>query len=76
VYIDDAPHNVDQLRDAGNTVIVFDQPYNRHLPEPRAASWAEVEDLVAGLAAARPGGLQAPLPGLDPGADRLAERLR
>jgi 5'(3')-deoxyribonucleotidase len=76
VYIDDAPHNVEQLREAGNTVIVFDQPYNRHLPEPRAASWAEAEDLVAEIAAARPGGLQAPLPGLDPGVDRLAQRLR
>ena len=76
VYIDDAPHNVEQLRAADNEVIVFDQPYNRHLRDPRATSWAEVEDLVAEMAAARPGGLQAPLPGLDPGADRLAQRLR
>jgi 5'(3')-deoxyribonucleotidase len=76
VYIDDAPHNVEQLRAAANAVIVFDQPYNRHLDAPRATSWAEVEDLVADMAAARPGGLQSPLPGLDPGADRLANRLR
>jgi 5'(3')-deoxyribonucleotidase len=76
VYIDDAPHNVEQLRAAGNEVIVFEQPYNRHLPAPRATTWAEAEDLVAEMAAARPGGLQAPLPGLDPGADRLAQRLR
>ena len=31
-YIDDAPHNVEQLRALGNTMIVFDQPYNRSLP--------------------------------------------
>ena len=30
-YIDDAPHNITALRELGNTVIVFDQPYNRHL---------------------------------------------
>jgi 5'(3')-deoxyribonucleotidase len=76
VYIDDAPHNVEQLRAADNAVIVFDQPYNRHLPGPRATTWAEAENLVAEMAARRPGGLQAPLPGLDPGADRLAQRLR
>ena len=28
-YIDDAPHNIQQLRAAGNTVIAFEQPYNR-----------------------------------------------
>ena len=42
-YVDDAPHNVDELRAAGNTVVVFDQPYNRDLAGPRAAGWAEVE---------------------------------
>src|SRR5690606_32393964 len=47
VYIDDAPHNVEQLRQAGNTVIAFTQPYNRNLVgEPRAASWTEVEEIV------------------------------
>jgi 5'-nucleotidase len=47
VYIDDAPHNIEQLRAAGNTVITFTQPYNRSLEgEPRAANWAEVEAIV------------------------------
>ena len=32
-YIDDAPHNITALRELGNTVIVFDQPYNRHLTD-------------------------------------------
>src|SRR6478672_6664920 len=27
-YVEDAPHNVEALRTSGNTVIVFDQPYN------------------------------------------------
>lgn len=45
-YIDDGPHNVEGLRAAGNDVIVFDQPYNRHLDGPRASTWAELEPLV------------------------------
>jgi 5'-nucleotidase len=48
-YIDDAPHNIEALRQAGNTVIIFDQPYNRHLPGLRAASWEEAEQLVYSL---------------------------
>ena len=39
-YVDDAPHNIEELRRAGNTVVVFDQPYNRHLDGPRAAHLA------------------------------------
>ncbi|MDH4279757.1 MAG: hypothetical protein OEW83_16930 [Acidimicrobiia bacterium] len=69
-YIDDAPHNIDALRRAGHTVIVFDQPYNRHFDGPRAASWHEVEEIVSDLAA-RSAVRQPQLPGLDAGADRL-----
>ena len=71
-YVDDAPHNVVELRRAGNTVVVFDQPYNRHLDGPRATSWAEVERLVTDLRLARGQAVQAPL-GFD---DDLAGRLR
>jgi 5'-nucleotidase len=46
LYIDDSPHNIVNLRDAGRTAIVFDQRYNRHLDGPRVRSWAEVEPLV------------------------------
>lgn len=46
VYIDDAPHNVTALRAGGNDVLVFDQPYNRHLQGPRAVSWDEVRRYV------------------------------
>ena len=73
-YIDDASHNVQQLRDAGNTVIVFDQPYNRELPGPRANDWAEVEELVTELVAEHQGGVEVQLPGFDAGSDRLDAR--
>jgi 5'(3')-deoxyribonucleotidase len=75
-YIDDGPHNIDALRAAGNDVIVFDAPYNRHLPGPRAASWADVEDIVAGIVLDHGGVLQGQLSGLDPPAARLQARLR
>lgn len=74
-YIDDAPHNVEQLRAAGNTVIVFDQPYNRSVTGgPRAVDWAEVETIVTELAAERLGSVEVQLPGIDSGADRIERR--
>ena len=74
-YIDDAPHNVTQLRAAGNTVIVFEQPYNRDLTDGlRATDWTEVEALVTDLAAAHSGAVEMQLPGIDAGADRLDRR--
>ncbi len=72
-YIDDAPHNITALREAGNSVIIFDQPYNRGLDGLRAHTWAEVEELVADLAA-RKGAIQPQLPGIDAGSDRLDRR--
>ena len=72
VYIDDAPHNIDQLRAAGNTVITFSQPYNRSVVGGlRADSWSEVETIVTELATTRLGSLEVQLPGLDAGADRI-----
>jgi 5'(3')-deoxyribonucleotidase len=74
-YIDDAPHNITALRALGNTVIVYDQPYNRDLVDgPRAHDWLEVESLVAGLVADRFGQVALPLPGIDAGGARLAQR--
>lgn len=75
LYIDDAPHNVDALRRRGTPVIVFDQPYNRDLPGPRAGSWPEAEELVLREMARRGITVQASLPGLDPAEDRLRHRL-
>jgi 5'-nucleotidase len=34
LYIDDSPHNIVNLREAGRTAVVFDQRYNRHLDGP------------------------------------------
>ena len=63
------------LRQLGNTVIVFDQPYNRHLVDgPRAANWEEVESIVADLAAVNLGQVAVQLPGIDAGSSRLHER--
>lgn len=45
-YIDDAPHNVENLRAAGGYVIVFDAPYNQHVDGPRAKTWDEAYELI------------------------------
>lgn len=71
-YVDDAPHNIRELRARGNHVIVFDQPYNRDLDDPRATTWAEVEDQVLALVADTGAAVQPALPGVtEPGASRL-----
>ena len=73
-YVDDGPHNVIALRELGNDVIVFEQPYNRHLDGLRAHSWREVEEIVEALAATKGEGLQRQLPGFDAGTDRIERR--
>jgi 5'-nucleotidase len=60
IYIDDSPGNIISLRDAGKTAIVFDQPYNRDLPGPRATSWDDVVTTVRAELDARD--RQVPLP--------------
>ena len=67
LYVDDSPHKIAELRKAGNEVIVFDQPYNRDQRDPRASSWAEVEEIVMERFAERQGvhGVQPQLPGVD-----------
>lgn len=70
-YIEDAPHNVEALRAGGNTVVVFDQPYNRHMDGPRSADWAEAETEIARLVADHSGAFAPQLPGVESGADRL-----
>lgn len=75
VYVDDAPHNIVALRQAGNVAIVYDQPYNRDTPGPRAAGWSEVEELVRQslVASGRP--VQQQLAGVDDPTERLRRRL-
>ncbi len=70
LYIDDAPHNIVGLRDAGNDVIVFDQSYNAGLRGPRAKNWAEVEEIAMSYVASA-SAVQPQLPGIDAGADRI-----
>jgi 5'(3')-deoxyribonucleotidase len=45
LYVDDAPHNVLDLRERGHRAVIFDQPYNRDVDGPRAHDWSEVERL-------------------------------
>jgi hypothetical protein len=52
-------------------VIVYDQPYNREVDGPRAADWAEVENLVGTRVTDLGLSLQAPLPGFEDAANRL-----
>jgi len=42
IYVDDAPHFLDDLQKAGRTVIAYDLPYNRSFPGRRARTWSEV----------------------------------
>ncbi len=61
LYVDDSPTNILSLRGAGRTAIVFDQPYNRHLPGPRAHAWDDVVRLVQEELTARDRQLPLPL---------------
>jgi 5'-nucleotidase len=62
VYVDDSPLNIERLRAAGRTAIVFDQPYNRHIVQPRARSWAEVVAHIRAELDARARHVPLPLP--------------
>lgn len=46
VLLDDAPHNIEEYQAAGERVVIFDQPYNRHLAGERVGSLSEFVDLV------------------------------
>lgn len=74
-YVDDSPSQIEGFRKAGRSAIVFDQPYNRHLPGPRARNWGEVEALVGDLVVATTGCYPMQLPGSDPDVDRLGRRV-
>lgn len=70
-FLEDAPHNIVDLRSAGKIVVIFDQPYNRRLPGLRARNWSEAEKHVRELVMAKLGYFPLQLPGLSAGADRL-----
>lgn len=45
-YFDDKPAVVEPLTRDSLTVVIKDQPYNRHLTHPRIKEWAELESLL------------------------------
>lgn len=49
LYIDDSPHVIEALRAHHKPTLVFDQPYNQHVPGPRARSWEEVIDFFENM---------------------------
>lgn len=46
LHLDDAPHQIEALRGAGEEVLVFEQLYNNDLAGPRARGWSEVVEYV------------------------------
>ncbi|HVQ91592.1 MAG TPA: hypothetical protein VMU51_11195 [Mycobacteriales bacterium] len=52
-YVDDSPDDIGDLRADGQLAIVFDQPWNRHLPAPRTHGWTELPALLTDLLTAR-----------------------
>lgn len=52
LYIDDAPHNVENLRAAGIPAMVFSQPYNSSIEGLRADNWVSVYEQVSEMLAA------------------------
>lgn len=49
LLVDDSPAKVAEAQLAGERVLVFDQPWNRHLIADRAHDWAEVVRYVRSL---------------------------
>ncbi len=41
-FVDDSPHNYKSITEAGGSVLIYDQPWNRHLEGPRAESMFDV----------------------------------
>ena len=74
LYVDDAPHNITALREAGNEVIAFAQPYNADVGGMRASTWEEVESITLSRLVAGGHVVHQPLPGLADGPDRLRRR--
>lgn len=49
LYIDDAPHNIANLRAAGMNAMVMSTGYNQDVDGLRANSWNDVYDYVSGI---------------------------
>jgi 5'(3')-deoxyribonucleotidase len=46
VLLDDGPHNIAAIREAGRRGIVFDQPWNRHVTGERVYAWPEFVEMI------------------------------
>jgi 5'(3')-deoxyribonucleotidase len=46
LYLEDSPGNIERLRAAGQQVICVANSTNRHIAQPRANYWADVERMV------------------------------
>lgn len=46
IYIEDNPHNIDQLRRHGHDAICFVNSTNRHIEAPRAGDWKAVAEMI------------------------------
>jgi len=46
LYIDDAPHNIANLRKERNEAVCFDAPYNQEVPGLRVRNWGEIIKIV------------------------------
>lgn len=46
LWVDDAPHNINNLRGVGQEVIAFDLPYNQDIEGLRASNWNEVRQII------------------------------
>lgn len=74
LYIDDGPHNIEAFQSDNRKVIIFDQPYNRHLPGMRAHTWDDVERFVIEAVTEKLGIAEPQLPGLNDGTNRVEKR--
>jgi 5'(3')-deoxyribonucleotidase len=54
IYVDDAPINIERLREHGHYAICFGNSTNRMVTEPRAVDWVGVYSLISSFTFARP----------------------
>ena len=74
LYIDDGPHNIEAFQNDNKKVIIFDQPYNRHLSGLRAHTWEDVERYVVDAVTEKLGVAEPQLPGLHDATNRIEHR--
>lgn len=53
LFIDDAPHNVAAIREAGIPTMVFTAGYNKDMEGPRADNWDDVYRFASALASSK-----------------------